>query len=527
MAEESLNIIEIEAVSVSDASVEHRRLWSVPILSTATQLVLFITIVFLPLCFGGVHDNIFNPYGALVLLTAAGLSFRYRKWISEQMLEPSSAPVTSTTSLLFACFLIFAAVQYCILKASSIPHPVFGSVSALEDESAFWSAFLRIALFTAVFMLTRVWLASSRRAWGRLHRTIVWTGVLLAIIGIVHWFSDNGLLFWTFAPDYVTVSPRARWPFVNPNHLGDILLLSVFPALALMINALDTFRATLIRELSRKGSRIGDVLGHRRVQEELVQTALAGLSVVIILVAVMATLSRGAWTGLFAGSLLVYMTLVAPVQADEKIDEQTPNKRRRHRTPVEKLTKRAASLRRYIVPLILCGALLFLLKGRGMELVQGRIEYGLLYSKTDMRWQLYSDTMQMIKDHLIIGVGAGNWEANYFKYMSPLLAGIGPQYLHSDPLQVIAEFGIFGALAVIAVCLYLCVKCTAAAVHGLDRPGRLRLFGVWAGLFAFAAASFVEFPMRIPAISMLVAVELALLCSELDRVAKNNSQINK
>ena len=62
--------------------------------------------------------------------------------------------------------------------------------------------------------------------------------------------------------------------------------------------------------------------------------------------------------------------------------------------------------------------------------------------KTTCAGSFSSDTLPMIADFPLFGVGLGGWSAVYPRYMDPLLAGISAGYLHSDPLQILAEVGI-------------------------------------------------------------------------------------
>ena len=122
-----------------------------------------------------------------------------------------------------------------------------------------------------------------------------------------------------------------------------------------------------------------------------------------IAVCLVATLSRGAWTGGLVRLLCVYLLYLQDQNSKEKASAEA-NIRHSHEhirvkpshqhrfNPIRHYSKKLIFLGRLIVPLILLFGLIFLFKGKRLELVEGRVEYGLLYSKNNMRWQLYSDT---------------------------------------------------------------------------------------------------------------------------------------
>jgi O-antigen ligase len=158
----------------------------------------------------------------------------------------------------------------------------------------------------------------------------------------------------------------------------------------------------------------------------------------------------------------------------------------------------------------------FFLYGRGSELFADRLEYGLMHSQDDMRWQLYRDTLPLIRDHIFLGAGAGSWAKIHPQYMATALSGINPVYLHSDPLQFLAEMGIIPTSMVLAGLILLVVRCAKVARATQGRP-RAALSALVCGGLALLIASFFDFPFRIPAISTLAATILALTAFYGDR----------
>ena len=495
-----------------------------PLISAIGAIMIASALFLLPLFFGGTEAGFFYPYAAVVLFLSS-LSL-FASGFSSAVHQRHSTSFMVLAALVF--FALFCGIQYVWTASQVSPHPVLGHSVFLGDREAFGDAFLRILFFIGVFVLSDRWLrAGGDSREDAINRWIVLGGVMLASIGVIHWFYDNGRLFWTFTPLSEGAGDRARWPFVNPNHLGNILLLSLFPSTVLLRNMLMNFHSRFSWEISKKGARTVEVLGLRSVQMDMVRCGFAGLTVLIIALAILATLSRGSWMGAVFGAGFLYAAgILIPHGVDNSVlhTETDPHARgrRRRRSPARKSYSALAPLRRLIVPLTLAGVFLFLLQGRGLELVEGRIEYGLLYSKSDIRWQLYSDSLEMIIRHPFLGVGAGNWAVNYPAFMNPLLSGIDPVYLHSDPLQLLAEFGILGTLPVLFILGLFTFRIISVIRNSSNADRKLRILGTSAGILALCAASFVEFPFRIPAISALVAVQLALIAWEIDRSSEDS-----
>ena len=216
-----------------------------------------------------------------------------------------------------------------------------------------------------------------------------------------------------------------------------------------------------------------------------------------------------------------------PAQAPADIPALAqPSRRSRNRRatprPILLFAKRGLSLARPLFGLLAIGALVFFLAGQGTELIASRLDYALAYSLEDIRWTMYHDTLPMIRDNLLFGVGLGRWEPAFGAYRSDALAGLYLKYLHSDVLQLFAEVGLVGMLPLVACGIYLLIRFfrlqRTLAVSG-EGGYRLRLAGLAAGLLAFIIASGFDFPWRTPAITWQIAIVLGIFCAYLDRLS--------
>lgn len=485
----------------------------------------------LPLMFGGVHPRTWwcaalIVFGAtiIVLLKDRALLLRIMSGSGFSAAGRLSGPVI-TVLLLFLCY-CFARVMFPLLSQHA--HPLSEVSAAVADLRAAQGFLVGVMWFCCVFLLARAWLGLDGLRLRILTRLLLATGIGVALIGLSHWFYDTGELFWYFTPEHVFTSERARWPFVNSDHLGHFLA----PAFFLFVGAATEALRGLFR---RPGARRGDlnlsqIAFDTARQREIIRLAFLLVGVVSLMICVLATLSRGAW-------LSIAITCVFFILGERSISRRTAaavqppapeprhRRHRRHRSgSVNSWSTFSLSLPasfqfartvKLLAVLFAAGLCYLLLSERGVELVQGRIEYGLMYSKQDIRWQLFSDTLPMIARNPLFGVGIAAWSQFYPAFMHPLLAGVNPVYLHSDPLQLLAETGIAGMffmLLLVAVCFRRLLQ--AVTTFEAERAYLCLCFG--SALLSIALCSVFDFPFRIPAIVFYTAVYLAAFAASLE-----------
>jgi hypothetical protein len=470
-----------------------------PLLSRMTRLTILGLVLLLPIPFGGVHLDV----QALVAAFETSPLSRF----------------VIVSLLLFGAYLV---LQSIFLSLATDSHPVLGTSGRILRSSEFWSGITLFAYFVCVYVLARTYLALYPRFSHYLINAILASGVLVSLIALSHWFYDTGKLFWVFEPEHIFVSERARWPFVNSNHLGHFLL----PIFFLMCAKLGNLVTLLAQRHNDQSKTLSTLALSGRVQSRIMKIAFAFSFLVAILLSIVGTLSRGTWLGLAVGTLSYFLlsrSALSPLH-DGDSSGLTERKHRSGRTrrksssaktknwsfeSILKISRRCARPTFLIVGGIM---LFFFLSERGQDLVANRLDYGLMASKDDMRWQLYQDTLSMIADHPIIGVGLGGWAAEYSRYMAPELSGVNPVYLHSEPLQLLAECGILGA-ALIAL---LWAGASTLGVRSCFSLGRRKMsearyqIALLSGLFGLTIASFFDFPLRMPAIASLLAIYLCL-----------------
>ena len=134
----------------------------------------------------------------------------------------------------------------------------------------------------------------------------------------------------------------------------------------------------------------------------------------------------------------------------------------------------------------------------------------------EQRWAVWSDSLQLIADHPVTGVGPGGYRDNIRRYQT-LPTGVDYEHAHNDVLEIAADFGAPIALLVWAWILWTTgrVLRRGAARRDLD------LLALGMALCAFIAHSMVEFQMQIPVTGTLffalLGVASARTASDLPR----------
>lgn len=134
-----------------------------------------------------------------------------------------------------------------------------------------------------------------------------------------------------------------------------------------------------------------------------------------------------------------------------------------------------------------------------------------------VRTIFWRNTVEMIREHPVTGVGLNNWRVNYpaatLKGVTdPTLRNRSPERAHNDLLQVWSELGSIGlllALAVVGIFLREAMK-RLRVVEG--REERVILIGALAALVAIGVDSLFSFPLdrEVPPLFAAVLVALVL-----------------
>ncbi len=404
-----------------------------------TNLLAFLLVVS-PILMGSVHTPIYCGITGIVLLGLFACK-------NQPVLPLECKMLLGLGTLAFLLSIFFGSFR-------TEPDTILGTIAVGAQPMLVLQALVMLVSIYAVSVLTSCAFLEGHRE--KIEHWLIISGFIVALIALVHLFYDTGKLFWLFEPDSVFLSARARWPFVNSNHLGHFLLIPFFLLLPRMASDLHALAYLIIKK--RDAEQVNVV-----IIKKLWQSSLFAVIALVVLV----SLSRGAWLGITAG-IIVYT-----------------------------LTSRLRYLQ-MLVPLVAI-SLLFLIDGLADRLAD-RLSYTAQYASQDLRLSLVEHSWPLLKEYWVFGAGFGAWLPVFMRQAPAMFGESNPEYLHCDPLQWIIETGIPGALFLLLL--------TSILIRRLSYAPALA-----SGLIALSVASFFDFPFRIPAILWQAVVGLTLLTS--------------
>ena len=397
--------------------------------SSFVRATLYALLVFTPLARGSVHGwtlsimHIATLIGATIWLLQKTYS-RNWEWIRTPLDKP----------ILF--LLVLTAVSALF---SSHPH------------TSFWAAILLVN-YIVIFYLTVHYLR-TRRHFRTLIFLIIGIATFLSLFGFFKKFALNPFPWWdyrdlTYRPEFLTST------YGNHNHLAGYLEMAFFLILGLFLRGY-------------KGGRLCIV----------VYLAL------IVLTALVLSLSRGAWGASACG--LIFMAAVL-------------------------LSSRRFNRKKGLLFLIVGVSALLLIVLASTPVVERLLT--VLENQEDASFQsrriAWKGVIQMILDNPLLGTGPGTFALVFTQYQPP---GLGRRFFnaHNDYLQFTAELGCIlpPLLLLIGFALY------RNGFKKLKNPSRLvrgTTLGALAGITAILCHSLIDFNLHIPANALLFTILAAI-----------------
>ena len=168
------------------------------------------------------------------------------------------------------------------------------------------------------------------------------------------------------------------------------------------------------------------------------------------------------------------------------------------------------------VAALACGILVYLWPRMGMGAG--------LASEISFRLQVLQDTVSMCLDRPLWGTGPGTFASVFPYYQSSSVETHYFQHAHCEPLEFLAEFGVLGALSLLAVIgtLFIPVKGMRFGKQGLV-PAWFEIEGLALilALLTIALHGLVDFPFRHPLNALLAALFLAIV----SRASGNSARV--
>jgi tetratricopeptide (TPR) repeat protein len=138
-------------------------------------------------------------------------------------------------------------------------------------------------------------------------------------------------------------------------------------------------------------------------------------------------------------------------------------------------------------------------------------------SSIHYRYVLWGNTLEMMKDHPVLGVGIGNWRVQYVGYSSKFALDEGatsrrqPGRAHNDHLQVLAELGLVGAALYLWLGYAIYRAVIRALGRGTERETRYLAMAVAAGVVGIIVDATFSLPFQLAVPPLIMLTYLAML----------------
>ena len=145
------------------------------------------------------------------------------------------------------------------------------------------------------------------------------------------------------------------------------------------------------------------------------------------------------------------------------------------------------------------------------------------------RFPAWVNTLEMIKDNPVAGVGIGQWSQSYPLYYDRVLKDqifnekLKLKRLHNEFLETFANVGLIGYLFLIWL-LFLIGKKVFGVLFDINNPYRMPILGVSLGLVGFSVVAFFSFPIRVylPAFLVFVYFSIIFLSTQDNSIERNS-----
>ncbi len=442
------------------------------IIGKVVTVGLFLTMAFTTLAFGTV-----DPWSLMIFgfLTVALLLL----WAVKCLVDPKPIFVFPVTALPLLAVLIYGILQS-IGKTDSAG--MRWSIS-MDVESTRLTLEVMTCLFICLLLAANSFTGRERLTW--LRNFLIFFGLALAIFGLIQHFAWNGKLYWFVNATIPSGTPFG--PFVNHNHFAGYLEMIVPIPLALILT--------------------------RTIRGEI--ALLYGFAVALMGVATIVSLSRGGMISLLAGLMFVVVFGLRPSMLRQDSSSSL-------RFPFFLSRVAAAGV---IIFTLIAGVLWL-----GADSVVRRVEKTEL--STDARSKIsgketiyqsrgwiWRDTMAMIRDNWVTGVGLGAYPTAYPIY-SRRDGTLIVRQAHNDYLQVLADCGIVGAVAALSF-IILVFRDILRGLRHEDRKMAALALGCGGGVFAMLVHSMFDFNLQMPSNALLFLVLTAVISNISWAAARN------
>ena len=410
--------------------------------SRVTRWAIYTLLIFSPLARASVQDwavvtiHILTLIALTVFLVGKSLTWKWR-WIKTPLDKP----------ILILIILSILSTLFSMHKFTSI-----------------WSIILLINHVIIYYLIIHT--VQTRSQLRHLVYLIIGVATFLSILGLFKWSGINPFPWWEYT-DIPQQAVRLSSTFGNANHLAGYMEMALLLTIGLFLTGFSGGKRILMIYIT-----------------------------LMLLAALILSLSRGGWFGAIAGLSFMAVALMTDHQFQSK------------------------KLILAIVGSILTVALFVLSTTPVVKRIQ---------TLTDINPELniygrlvgWRGVNKMISDHPLLGTGPGTFAIVYTQYQPP---GLSKRrfYAHNDYLHFISEVGIVLPIVLVWMIIALYRK----GFQKFKNPSRLvrgTTIGAMAGIAAILTHSFSDFNLNIPANAILFTVLAALTAGPLP--SDNSSRI--
>ena len=411
-------------------------------------------------------------------------------------------PRFSMTILIFALPFLFAVIQ-CVPNSgltgllSPKAHSLFEGFNALDiavakpsisvapDLTHHYILFLAIALLFHIMALSH---CSER-----LKMRLMLLGIVCAALG------NAGISFYSFfnsSAKGIINMPVFTGAFMNRNHFGFLMMLGIMCDLGLL-NGIVSEDKHSHRSKSNDSDEEYTWNGWKKLVIPL------GLILFVLLTALLLSLSRGAFVGVTV-SLLVFGIIWLFKSHEIK-----------------------RSSRHMILALMILVATTFILATPyGLDALSKRFDDISMGELTmDLRWLIWKDTVKLIADYRLAGVGLGCFRDRIQPYESGNITKALVYHAHNDYLELLSEVGVPMAILIfLGLAVFLCIAIHRSnKVH--DPTYRWACFGILAAMAGAAVQEAFDYNLHAYPNLFILSVMLAILAVCVRRRGKSEEEI--
>lgn len=435
-------------------------------------LVIFLAAAaFTVLAHGAVDAWSVAVFEALLLLS---LLLWAIKFVIDKKIE-IKIPVTA---LPIAAFLLFGIVQSIALTGAD------GQISSLSLDAEATRSAVKILVFLLLSHIVAANIFNSSERIRTLMNFLTAFGLILAVFGLIQYFTWNGKFYWLFPVEIDTKGVVG--PFVNHNHFAGYLELIIPLPVALILTG---------------------AVGQARF--------LYGFAAVMMAVAILASLSRGGIIGLTAGILFVAAAGASwSIRRKKSLEHRLENDAEAARVGTFQSIFRSLAVVALITCAVAAGTIWLgsdpLVERISKNSVVGDDEKAETFE--DSRGWIWKNSLKMFEANPVCGVGLGAFETLYPRYSDRYGGSRVIDRAHNDYLQILTDTGSIGGAVGIwfLLTVFLIMR---GGLKSLEPFQSGVVIGVSASIVSMLVHSIFDFNLQIPSTSLLFLTLTAVLAA--------------